>query len=45
MGKYHLHVQQSWWAMSGLGVNGKEWSTEERFEKIAEAGSGCHSIA
>lgn len=38
MGNFRLDVQQSWWAMGGLGTNGKEWSTEERFEKIAEAG-------
>lgn len=38
MNNFRLDMQQSWWAMGGLGANGKEWSTEERFEKIAEAG-------
>lgn len=38
MENLRLDIQQSWWAMGGLGANGKEWSTEERFEKIAEAG-------
>jgi len=33
-----LDIQQSWWAMIGLGENGKEWSMEMKFEKIAEAG-------
>ncbi|WP_052350631.1 sugar phosphate isomerase/epimerase family protein [Paenibacillus gorillae] len=33
-----LELQQSWWAMIGLGENGKEWSMEQKFEKIAEAG-------
>jgi len=33
-----LDVQQAWWAMIGLGENGKEWSMEQKFEKIAEAG-------
>ncbi|WP_054024584.1 sugar phosphate isomerase/epimerase family protein [Bacillus sp. FJAT-28004] len=33
-----LAVQQAWWAMSGLGENGREWSVEEKVEKIAEAG-------
>jgi sugar phosphate isomerase/epimerase len=38
MKRLTLNVQQSWWSMGGLGSKGKEWSTEERFEKIAEAG-------
>ncbi|MBP1965378.1 sugar phosphate isomerase/epimerase family protein [Paenibacillus aceris] len=38
MNNFRLDMQQSWWAMGGLGTNGKQWSTEERFEKIAEAG-------
>ncbi|WP_045520775.1 sugar phosphate isomerase/epimerase family protein [Neobacillus niacini] len=33
-----LELQQSWWAMGGLGENGKEWTLEQKFEKIAEAG-------
>lgn len=33
-----LTVQQSWWAMLGLGSDGTEWSMEEKFERIAEAG-------
>ncbi|KRF09929.1 sugar phosphate isomerase/epimerase family protein [Paenibacillus sp. Soil787] len=33
-----LDVQQAIWAMEGLGENGKEWSLEQKFEKIAEAG-------
>ncbi|MFC4776766.1 sugar phosphate isomerase/epimerase family protein [Paenibacillus sp. GCM10023252] len=33
-----LDVQMSWWAMSGLGKEGREWTIEERFEKLAEAG-------
>ncbi|OCT15224.1 xylose isomerase [Paenibacillus pectinilyticus] len=33
-----LDVQQAIWAMIGLGENGKEWSLEQKFEKIAEAG-------
>lgn len=33
-----LHVQQSWWAMTGLGGPSKEWSFDEKFERIAEAG-------
>ncbi|WP_229692245.1 sugar phosphate isomerase/epimerase family protein [Paenibacillus radicis (ex Gao et al. 2016)] len=33
-----LDVQMSWWTMSGLGDAGREWSTEERFARIAEAG-------
>ncbi|MBA2940838.1 sugar phosphate isomerase/epimerase [Paenibacillus sp. CGMCC 1.16610] len=33
-----LDVQQSWWAMSGLGNGETEWSMEQKFEKLAEAG-------
>jgi len=33
-----LELQQSWWAMIGLGEDGREWSVEEKFSKIAEAG-------
>ncbi|MBP1964902.1 sugar phosphate isomerase/epimerase family protein [Paenibacillus aceris] len=33
-----LHVQQAIWGMDKLGENGKEWSLEQKFEKIAEAG-------
>ncbi|WP_238327655.1 sugar phosphate isomerase/epimerase family protein [Paenibacillus gorillae] len=33
-----LDVQMSWWTMSGLGEAGREWSLEERFARIAEAG-------
>ncbi len=33
-----LELQQSWWAMTGLGENGREWSERRKFEKIAEAG-------
>ncbi|KRE64584.1 sugar phosphate isomerase/epimerase family protein [Paenibacillus sp. Soil750] len=33
-----LDVQQAIWAMQGLGENGIEWSLEQKFEEIAEAG-------
>jgi hypothetical protein len=33
-----LDIQQSWWAMIGLGNGEREWTIEEKFEKIAEAG-------
>ncbi|MGO4109907.1 sugar phosphate isomerase/epimerase family protein [Paenibacillus sp. YAF4_2] len=33
-----LELQQSWWAMIGLGENGREWTMEEKFEQIAAAG-------
>jgi hypothetical protein len=33
-----LDIQQSWWAMAGVGDDGGEWSTEEKFERIAAAG-------
>lgn len=33
-----LEIHQAIWAMIGLGENGKEWSLEQKFEKIAEAG-------
>ncbi|WP_127493733.1 sugar phosphate isomerase/epimerase family protein [Paenibacillus glycanilyticus] len=39
-----LDIQQSWWAMSGVGTDGREWSLEEKFEKLAEAGfTGIHA--
>lgn len=37
-GNLRLDVQQSWWAMSGLGDGETEWSLEQKFEKLAEAG-------
>ncbi|MCM3626615.1 sugar phosphate isomerase/epimerase [Paenibacillus glycanilyticus] len=33
-----MELQQSWWAMIGLGENGREWTMEEKFERIAAAG-------
>ncbi|MDD9267305.1 sugar phosphate isomerase/epimerase family protein [Paenibacillus sp. GCM10023248] len=36
--KVKLEVGQSWWAMSGLGDGSAEWSMEQKFEKLAEAG-------
>lgn len=33
-----IDIQQSWWAMIGLGNGKREWTLEEKFEKIAEAG-------
>jgi sugar phosphate isomerase/epimerase len=33
-----LDIQQSWWAMNGLGSGQREWTLEEKFERIAEAG-------
>jgi sugar phosphate isomerase/epimerase len=33
-----LEIQQAWWAMIGLGNGEREWTMEEKFEKIAEAG-------
>ncbi|TFE29488.1 sugar phosphate isomerase/epimerase family protein [Cohnella luojiensis] len=35
-----LELQQSWWAMSGIhgGRQDREWSDEEKFERLAEAG-------
>lgn len=33
-----IDIQQSWWAMNGLGNGHREWTMEEKFEKIAEAG-------
>jgi hypothetical protein len=33
-----LNVQQSWWAMKGLGDGKREWTMEEKFKKIAGAG-------
>jgi sugar phosphate isomerase/epimerase len=33
-----LEVQMSWWAMTGLGEDGREWTMEEKIRKIAEAG-------
>ncbi|MBB6670696.1 sugar phosphate isomerase/epimerase [Cohnella nanjingensis] len=40
-----LELQQSWWAMIGLGENGKEWDMERKFEKIAEAGFSAISAS
>ncbi|MFC4779434.1 sugar phosphate isomerase/epimerase family protein [Paenibacillus sp. GCM10023252] len=40
-----LHIEQSWWAMGNLGENGREWSFEEKFHRIAEAGfSGISAV-
>ncbi|MEK0315810.1 sugar phosphate isomerase/epimerase family protein [Cohnella sp. 56] len=36
--KPKLYLEQSWWAMSGLGTGEREWTLEEKFAKIAEAG-------
>lgn len=33
-----LEIQQSWWGMIGIGNGEREWSVEEKFEKLAEAG-------
>jgi hypothetical protein len=33
-----LEIQQAWWAMIGLGNGDREWTMEEKFEKLAEAG-------
>jgi sugar phosphate isomerase/epimerase len=33
-----LAVHQSWWAMIALGNGQREWTVEEKFEKIAAAG-------
>ncbi|MGG1552168.1 sugar phosphate isomerase/epimerase family protein [Paenibacillus ferrarius] len=33
-----LEIHQSWWAMTGLGNGTREWTLEEKFESIAEAG-------
>lgn len=33
-----LAVHQSWWAMIALGNGEREWTVEEKFEKIAAAG-------
>ncbi|WP_314590943.1 TIM barrel protein [Paenibacillus terrigena] len=33
-----MEVHQSWWAMTGLGNGVREWTIEEKFEKIAENG-------
>lgn len=38
MGNVNIDIQQSWWAMNGLGNGEREWTMEEKFEKIAEAG-------
>src|SRR5438105_1956255 len=32
-----LDIQQAWWAMEKLGDGNREWTMEEKFEKIAEA--------
>ena len=33
-----LEVHQAWWAMTGIGDGGREWSFEEKLERIAGAG-------
>lgn len=33
-----LAILQSWWGMIGIGNGEREWSVEEKFEKLAEAG-------
>ncbi|MFC4779308.1 sugar phosphate isomerase/epimerase family protein [Paenibacillus sp. GCM10023252] len=33
-----LDVQMAWWSMTGLGDGDREWSLEEKFERIAAAG-------
>jgi hypothetical protein len=33
-----LEIQQAMWSMSGYGDNRREWSLEEKFERIAAAG-------
>lgn len=33
-----IEIHQAWWGMNGVGTNGKEWTTEEKFERIVEAG-------
>lgn len=33
-----VEIHQAWWAMIGLGSQGKEWSQEEKFNRISEAG-------
>ena len=33
-----LRMMQSWWGMSGLGNGEREWTVDEKFEKLAEAG-------
>ncbi|WP_082197994.1 sugar phosphate isomerase/epimerase [Bacillus sp. FJAT-26390] len=40
-----LELQQSWWAMNLLGEDGKEWTMEQKFEKIADAGYTAISAA
>jgi hypothetical protein len=37
-GAPRLELQQSWWAMTGVGNGTREWTMEEKFERIAEAG-------
>lgn len=37
-GSPRLELEQSWWAMGLLGEDGREWSMEQKFHKIAEAG-------
>lgn len=44
-GAPRLELQQSWWAMGQLGEHGKEWTMEQKFEKIAEAGYAAISAA
>jgi sugar phosphate isomerase/epimerase len=33
-----IEIQQAWWSMRGIGDGKREWTIEEKFEKIAEAG-------
>jgi sugar phosphate isomerase/epimerase len=33
-----IEIQQAWWSMRGLGNGKREWTVEEKFEKISEAG-------
>ena len=42
-GPPRLSIEQSWWAMGGLGEGGTEWTMEQKFEKVAEA--GYHGIS
>ncbi|WP_084820119.1 sugar phosphate isomerase/epimerase family protein [Mesobacillus campisalis] len=33
-----MDIQQAWWSMRGLGNEEREWTIEEKFAKISEAG-------
>jgi hypothetical protein len=33
-----IEVHQAWWAMTGLGTQGREWLMEEKFEEMDKAG-------